>query len=329
MTDQLRKEGALKGPLPLNSGMAAVRDLLGQSLASSEPVLAAVMEHLKQGSGKNIRAALLLAAASSADGQVSQDAVAAAAALEILHLASLVHDDVIDDAPVRRGQASIQQKFGKKTAVISGDYLFCLSFSLIADLASDYTDQIKLFTNAISSLCLGELRQHQHNRDMDLSVLGYLRIIAGKTAALFYLALYAGGMLAECPPDECRLLGRIGYNLGILFQLTDDLLDYESSSSQLGKSARHDLAEGVVTLPLIYALRQKPRLKELARQTDLTADQIKDIVSSVRDLGGLAKARRLSDKYYAKTRQLLDRLADQRKAGLILPLLDKVHQRNA
>ena len=328
MTEQFKKDGALKGPLPLDQALAAVHDLIKSSLSSSEPVLAAVMQHLNQSGGKNFRASLLLAAAAGPDGKAGRDAIMAAAALEILHLASLVHDDIIDDAPVRRGQASIQHKFGKKTAVISGDYLFCLSFALVADLAGEYAANIKLFTNAVSSLCLGELRQHKHNRDMDLSVLGYLRIIAGKTAALFYLALYAGALLGGSDQASCRQMGRIGYNLGILFQLTDDCLDYESSSIQLGKSARHDLAEGVVTLPLIYALRQKPELKNLARQTELSTAQIKDIVTAVRDLGGLQRARQVADKYYKKAKQLLSQLPDQQKAKLIEPLLDQIHKRN-
>ena len=180
MTEQPAENGAPQGPRTLQVSLNETRALIRRTLQQSDPVLADVTRHLAQGSGKNIRAAMLLAASADENGLVGQDAVTAAAALEILHLATLVHDDIIDDAPTRRGQPSVQQQFGKKTAVISGDYLFCVCFSMIAELASQHPRHIGLFSRAISQLCIGELSQHQHNRDTELSVLGYLRIIAGK-----------------------------------------------------------------------------------------------------------------------------------------------------
>ncbi|MDW7658034.1 MAG: polyprenyl synthetase family protein, partial [Bacillota bacterium] len=308
MTEQPAENGAPQGPRTLQASLDETRELIRRTLQQSDPVLADVTRHLAQGNGKNIRAAFLLAASADENGLVSQNAVTAAAALEILHLATLVHDDIIDDAPTRRGQPSVQRKFGKKTAVISGDYLFCVCFSMIAGQTQQYPQHISLFTKAISGLCVGELRQHQHNRDTDLSVLGYMRIIAGKTAALFALALYAGSLLGGSDEKTCRLMGRIGYNVGILFQLIDDCLDYESTAGTLQKSVKHDLTEGVITLPLIYAMQKNIGLKQLAGQANLSAAEIRDAAAEVMRLGGLNQARLVADKYYLKAGHLLEQL---------------------
>lgn len=328
MTEQSTVEnGAPQGPRPLQDALGETRALISRTLNQSDPALLAITQHLVQGSGKNIRAALLLGASADENGQIAKDAVTAAAALEILHLATLVHDDIIDDAPTRRGQASVQKKFGKKSAVISGDYLFCVCFSLIANQAQRYPQHISLFSKAISALCIGELSQHQHNRDTGLSVLGYLRIIAGKTAALFFLALYAGALLSGSDEKTCRLMGRIGYQAGILFQLIDDCLDYESTAGTLRKSVKHDLAEGVMTLPLIYAMQKDETLRELAGQASLSPADISAAAAEVMRLGGLSHARQIADRYYRKALSLLDQLDHPARRDLIRPLLEQIYHR--
>ena len=321
------KSEALSGPRKLQLALEETRDCVQKTLKESDPVLSDVMGYLADSDGKQIRAALLLAAAADDQGEVSHDAVMAAAALEILHLATLVLDDIIDDAPTRRGRPSVQEKFGKKTAVISGDYLFSVSFSLVAGLSVQFPRHINLFTRAISDLCRGELSQHRHNRDTDLSVLSYLRIFAGKTAALFTLALYAGAMLRGDDEQQCRQMGRIGYQIGILFQLIDDCLDYEETPATLRKSTKHDLSEGVITLPLIYAMQKKPDLKKLVGREMLTADDFHMVISDVMRLGGLRHARQISDKYYRKACFLLEQTAPPLRRALIRSLLDQIHSR--
>lgn len=300
------------------------RKLLRDALSKSDPVIADIMDHLSQSSGKNIRAALLLAAATNEEGFIRYDAARAAAALEILHLATLVHDDIIDDAPTRRGQPSAQMKFGKKAAVISGDYLLCLCFSMITGLSQQYPERLSIFSQAVSSLCLGELRQHKHLRDTHLSVLGYLRIIAGKTASLFSLALYTGGVLSGSDEKTCRLLGRVGYYMGILFQLVDDCLDYEADPSHVKKTVKRDLTEGVVTLPLIYAIQKKPELKAIAARENLTTSEARGIISDVMNLGGLLHAREVAEKYYKKAGLLLDQLETGERQRAIRSILDRL-----
>lgn len=313
--------------VPLDMAGAAVSERIRLTLQRSDPVLGDVMNHLASVQGKNFRASLLLAAAGAPDGSVTDDAVTAAAALEILHLATLVHDDVIDESDLRRGQPSVQSRFGKKTAVIGGDYLFTLCFTMIAGISERYPNKFHEFSQAMSGICLGELRQLKHNGDTELAVPGYLRIIAGKTAALFALAMYSGMILGEAEERESRLVARFGYFIGMLFQLADDCLDYDSDAGTLKKASRHDLSEGVITLPLIYAFRQMPQLKALVHGRALSREDINLVVSQVIELGGVARTRAMADHYADKARKLLDRLPDTAKRERLGRILTQIQER--
>lgn len=313
--------------VPLAVAADAVSERIRQTLLRSDPILGEVMSHLTSSQGKNFRASLLLAAAADANDTVPADAITAAAALEILHLATLVHDDVIDGADLRRGQPSVQKRFGKKIAVIGGDYLFTVCFNLIASISARYPDKFELFSQAMSSICLGELRQLKHNGDTDLAVTGYLRIIAGKTAALFALAMYSGMILSDAKERESRLVARFGYYIGMLFQLADDCLDYASDSGTLKKTANHDLSEGVITLPLIYTFRQLPELKQTVKDLSLNSEEIAFVVQEVINQGGVDRTKALANRYAVKARKLLDRLPDQGKSQRLDRILKQIQER--
>ena len=328
MTQEITLSQDSPETLTYAAAVAATRQLIDKTLRQADPALADVTSHLAGEQGKNLRAALLLASSAHADGQIPQDAVTVAAALEILHLATLVHDDIIDESPTRRGQPSVQSKFGKKTAVIGGDYLFCLCFTMIAAVSTQYVDKYLAFARAMSSICVGELNQLKHNQDTRLSVTGYLRIIGGKTADLFTLAMYSGAVLSGVDEHEARRYGFIGHDIGMLFQLADDCLDYEASSEVLKKKANHDLTEGVVTLPLIYSFLKSPALREKVNQWNLSPADVRDVVSEVIRLGGLDQSKHLADRYYDRARKRIARLEDQARGQRILGLLEKIKQRS-
>ena len=332
MTDKT-KENMTETPvpsvtMPYTESLAAVQALMARTLLRSDEVLSDVMTHLTRENGKNFRASLLLAAASDEDDRVPADAVTAAAALEILHLATLVHDDVIDEAPTRRGQPSVQSKFGKKTAVIGGDYLFTVCFAMIAGISARYPEKFTEFSKAMSGICLGEMRQLKHNGDTQLSVPSYLKIIAGKTAALFSLAMYSGMILSGSPEREARLVARFGFCIGMLFQLADDCLDYESSGTTLKKSVKHDLAEGVITLPLIYAFELRPAMRTLIQDKVLSRPEVDAIVAEVITLGGVSRTKGLADRYYAKAQKLLERMPASHKRDRLGVILDTIKGRH-
>ncbi|KNZ43435.1 hypothetical protein AKG39_01125 [Acetobacterium bakii] len=297
---------------------------MNQTLLRTDEMLSDMMEHLTLGSGKNLRAMLLLVASIDSDGLVSTDAVVAAASVEILHLATLVHDDIIDDAKTRRGQHSIQSRFGKKEAVICGDYLFCIALSMIAEISAQYPEKLKEFTKAMTKICLGELRQFKHNADVDLSIHNYLKIIAGKTSALFSLAMYSGAIINGGSDKDARFMGRIGFNMGMAFQILDDCADYQSDMEVTQKCVKHDLADEVITLPLILVLLKKPELKDRMREQKLSAEEINDIITEVIKIGGVTMAVDVAKRYYLKAKKMIDTIPDQNKQFLITEILEKI-----
>jgi len=304
--------------------LEAVRLLMKETLLESDELILAMMQHLTLGAGKNLRAMLLLVSAMDEDGFVSQDAVIAGAAVEILHLATLVHDDIIDEAEIRRGNASLQRKFGKKEAVICGDYLFCVAIAMVAEISNRYPEKLKEFTQAMTKICLGELRQFKHNSDTDLSVLNYLKIIAGKTSALFSLAMYSGAIINGNSDKEARFMGRIGHNMGLAFQILDDCADYQSDVEVTKKSVKHDLAEEVITLPLIFAFLKKPELKQQIRKQQLSVVEINEIIAEVVNVGGVSMAHDVAEKYYLKTKKMIDTLPNQHQRLLMGQILGRI-----
>lgn len=313
--------------IQFDAAIPLVTARMDEALLQSDQLVTDIMRHLAASNGKNFRSRLMLAASVDDQGFVPRDAVTTAAALEILHLATLVHDDVIDDAATRRGQASVQRRFGKKSAVICGDYLFCKCFMLVADISRQYSEKFSDVARMMTKICMGELRQYRHNGDTALSLRGYLRIIAGKTAALFSAAMYAGATLGGSEEHEARLLGWLGYYIGVIFQLEDDCMDYSSDLATAGKNVQHDLAEGVVTLPLIYAIAKKPGIRGELKSFHLTPAEYHAVIGEVCRLGGVEQTLHTADRYYDKAKNLLERVGGETRRSLLRPVLDTIRQR--
>ena len=219
--------------------------------------------------GKMIRAAALLACAQGEDGGIPADAAELAAAVEMLHLATLVHDDVIDDADLRRGIPTLQRMYGRRTAVICGDYLLAASLRLAAQVGDRERYLDLRLPDYVGRICLGELGQHLNNGNLELTAYRYLKIIGGKTAALFEAAFYAGALFFTEEERLIRRYARLGRQIGMIFQLTDDCIDFESDEATAKKPVRSDYEQGVVTLPLIRAFEQDPAFLERARRGKL------------------------------------------------------------
>lgn len=275
--------------------------------------------------GKGVRMRVLLNAAMGDDGLIPENAPKAAAAIELLHIATLVHDDIIDDTPLRRGIETVQHKFGKKNAVICGDYLLCMSLSTIAGL--DFSEEegrtkklsslISDFSQALAGICRGEYKQHLHNGDLDMNLFTYLRIISGKTAALFYISAYLGGILGGEDERKARSLGRFGQCLGVSFQIVDDCKDYELSEEQALKPVGNDIINGVITLPLIMALKKEPALRDLAKDAMSNAQTASKLVGEVRRIGGADGAREILRRYDGKARKALRNITGVKKDNLL------------
>ena len=283
----------------------AVRRRMHAVVGSDRFPLADAIGRLIDANGKMLRPAFLLMAGRF--GKRPKDLTDLAAAIELLHIATLIHDDVIDVADTRRGVSTIHALYGPKDAVLAGDWLFSRCFRLASDSSSP--DNARLLAALIGALCSEEIHQDLERFQWPRSVRNYLRKIAGKTAALFSLALRAGAIESKAPAAVVEALTRVGYDAGMAFQIMDDVLDYESSAQDMRKPVGKDVREGLCTLPLILALRSDPsRLEPCLGSSAPDEGAIEHIVRVVRESGSLEAARSLAARYTRRSLDELDRL---------------------
>jgi heptaprenyl diphosphate synthase len=302
-----------------------VKDEVDKALASSPAFVRTYTNHLRQSKGKFIRAISLLSCAQNNDGAVPQNAIKMAVAIEILHLATLVHDDIIDDADIRRGLLTLQKKFGNKTAVICGDYLMCKALSIGASISNKH-DYINLnIPDYMSRICFGELKQHINNGNLDLSVYQYLKIIAGKTAALFEASFHAGAILSGAEKETIKKYRQLGHYIGMIFQLTDDCMDFVATKQESKKPVQSDYEQNVITLPLIHALKNLPSFKQKAKTNPITRQELNEAVFKT---GGIDYTKKLAQKYYNKALKIINELnISENKRKNLKFVLDKSYRK--
>ncbi len=293
-------------------------------LSSAPLIIRQYTQHLLGAQGKHIRALCLLCCSMNDQNLIGENAIKLAAATEILHLATLVHDDVIDNADTRRGIPSLQKKFGKRTAVICGDYLFSVALTLAASVSNkkDYAEY--QLPDYVAQICFGELSQHIHNGDLDLSEMQYFKIISGKTAALFEASFHAGALLCGCGEAEAKQYKRLGWYTGMIFQIKDDCNDFESTQEILKKNVQSDYEQNVVTLPLIHALGASPEFKQKVKAQKITR---RELNRSVAEMNGLLYAHSVAQKFYDKSLQIVSALhLTEEKRTRIMSILNKAMQ---
>jgi len=278
-------------------------------------------KHLASASGKGVRTSLLLTSAMDEAGLVPKEAILAAAAVEIFHLATLVHDDVIDDASSRRGIDSVHVKFSRKEAVICGDYLLCMAVSAISTIYEPYKDLANKFTDAVERVCLGELRQYSNNYNTAIRFYEYLRIIRGKTAALFYISAYAGALIGGCPEKDIVQMGRLGTYIGMIFQIIDDCKDYMLDERDALKPTKTDIASGVVNLPLLMAFLKEPALREAAKSTMGNPLKVNGLIHDVHRLDGVGSSLAIVGSYHKKANNILKSIHCKKKSEALEKLL--------
>lgn len=292
----------------LQNELESVRDCIrNNSLSGDAEFQRAVVEMVDSG-GKMLRPAFLILSAKF--GKYDAPKIQTmAAVIEMLHMATLVHDDIVDDSRLRRGIETVQSKYGKDYAVYLGDYLFCQCFMMLS--AHAYTrENLQDISKAIMKICMGEIRQFRFRYDANMTLKNYLRIISGKTAALFAMSFYAGAFESGCSMKFCKQLGHIGYDLGMAFQIVDDLLDYNGDSEKLGKSAQRDLQRGFYTLPLLYAM-ETPAGAKIAKglaESSLSERDVTGILSLVQESGSVVRARKVADRYTKRAMQRIEAL---------------------
>lgn len=297
------------------------RQEMDRVLSSAPRLIRGYTTHLMNSTGKFIRGTSLLMCAENEEGFIHYNAIKMAAAIEIIHLATLVHDDVIDNADLRRGKVTLQKKYGRKTAVICGDYLLCEALKL-AGSVSNKKDYIDFNTeDYMSKVCLGELNQHINNGNIDLKPYDYLKIISGKTAALFEASYYAGGILLENRNHELSKYKLLGHYIGMIFQLTDDCIDFEETELTAQKPVQSDYEQGVITLPLIHAFNSFHEFKTKAQSSEISRNEINQAVKLA---GGISFTKGLVNRYYKKYMKTIDMLElHEEKRERLIQILNK------
>ena len=315
-----------EGEAQAQAHMDAVSTRIREILADCPRVMRPMTEHLAQAPGKMVRAALTFAVTDALGKPFTDATTDLAAATEILHLSTLIHDDIIDDAKTRRGINSLQYQFGKKLAVLSGDYLFTKCFRLMAGRGAERTED---FAKAVSAICAGEILQYQNNRNTDLTYAQYCKIISGKTAAMFAMAAYAAAV--DCGADKltAERMGRAGYNMGMAFQIVDDLLDFTGDADKIRKGTHKDLEQGIITYPLIFAIAKQLDIKKRLRKKRLTEQDAEAIVAAVQSSGGLEAARAKAKMYRERALNKIRKITggDLSRAGWMLAIMDSMINR--
>ncbi|MBV6623112.1 MAG: solanesyl diphosphate synthase [Rivularia sp. (in: Bacteria)] len=279
---------------PVEADLHILADNLKQLVGNDHPILSLAAEHLFGAGGKRIRPAivLLVSRATMSKDDITPRHRRLAEITEMIHTASLVHDDVVDESEKRRGVDTVHSLFGNRVAVLAGDFLFAQASWYLANL--DNLDVVKLLSQVIMDLATGEIVQAVNSFDVDISMDTYLQKTYYKTATLFANSSKAAGILSEVSQQTAENLYEYGRNLGLAFQIVDDIFDFTSSTDTLGKPAGSDLEDGHITAPVIYALEEKQELKTLIKRKFKQAGDLEKALMLVEDSKGIQRSRDLA-----------------------------------
>jgi len=287
----------------VRAGLADVEAMLRQSVKSDYPFVTETSRHLVDAGGKRFRPMVVLLASHFAD-PTSTAVVPAAVAIELTHLSTLYHDDVMDEAVLRRGAVSANSRWDNTVAILTGDFLFARASEITADLGTEAT---RILARTIAVLCEGQIRETVGVPPDGDPVEHYLRVVAEKTGSLIATSGRLGALLAGADPATVDILTRYGAVIGAAFQLSDDMLDVASESGQSGKTPGTDLREGIRTLPVLYALRDEPagRLAALVSGDLSEAGAHAEALALLRAHPAMEQARRTLAEYAADAKRMV------------------------
>ena len=314
---------------PIAQDLSLFIDLFNESLTHTDGLLGSALSHIRQRGGKRMRPMLILLAAKNF-GTVSEVTQNAAVGLELLHTASLVHDDVVDESKERRGQASVNASYDNKVAVLVGDYI--LSTALLRVSLTDNQKIIQLLAELGRTLAAGEILQLSNIQNQEISEDVYYQIINNKTAALFEACAKIGAISACATDEEIAAAAKFGQNIGMIFQIRDDIFDY-FDSKEIGKPTGNDMVEGKLTLPVIYALNNShlESMQTLARKVKagtVNPDEIAVLVEFTKEQGGIEYAERRMEEIGIEALKFIDTYVKPNLKDSFKSYLDYVIQRN-
>jgi octaprenyl-diphosphate synthase len=315
---------------PIREDLEAVEREFVKHIQSRVALIPEMGRYIQKSGGKRVRPAVLLMAA-RLTGYQGERAVLYASVVEFIHTATLVHDDIIDGADLRRGRLAVHSRWGNDITVLLGDYLYIKSMAMA--LTQDSLEIIRLLCDVTLRMIEGELYQLTKQGDVDITEDEHFEIIRRKTAFLFSGCAQIGGMLGGVTPDQQAALRDYGFNLGIAFQLVDDLLDYTADAAALGKPIGGDLREGKVTLPIIRLLRRGGEeadrlIREVVRERAVTTDQWRDILRLLHEHRSTEQAYETALDYAARAKDCLSVFPASQERDALIALPDYVVSRD-
>lgn len=311
----------------IESDLPKVEEAIEKAVNSGHRLLYEVSTHLLKAGGKRLRPALVLLAAKFSRYQIER-LLPVSAAVELIHMATLVHDDVVDSSALRRGMPTVNAKWNNSISVLIGDYLFAKAFSLLAGEGDPRV--VGIMADVVYQMSMGEIQQLTGASDPDQTETDYFDRIIKKTGLFIAESCRVGGMVAGASEAEVQALFDFGHGIGLGFQIIDDILDFTSNVRQLGKPVCSDLRSGVITLPVILALRDSPRREELRRivsSKTLTDADVSQVVKILQESGSLEEACRVAKGYIAGAKAQLNNLPDVPAKATLAAVADFVINR--
>ncbi|MGT2623867.1 polyprenyl synthetase family protein [Streptococcus thoraltensis] len=305
--------------------------LIEKSIRVRNDDIESALVTLTNAGGKYLRPAFffLFTSFGSKNPKTDPSLIEIAASLEILHMATLIHDDVIDDSPVRRSTVTIQSQFGKDIAVYTGDFLFTVFFDLVLNNMNG-SPYMAVNAKTMKKILVGELDQMQLRYRQDQKVREYIRAISGKTAALFRLACREGAYFSHADKEIIRLAGHIGHNIGMAFQILDDILDYSADKESFNKPVLEDLTTGVYSLPLLLAMETNPSaFKDLLNKKEkISQADIEEVSNLVQENQGIDKAKELAQRFTNKALEDIHKLPRNKERKILTRLTKELLKRS-
>lgn len=303
---------------PVEADLCLLSENLIKLVGTHHPIFFEAAKHLFAAGGKRVRPAivLLVSRATMLDDEITERHRRLAEITEMIHTASLVHDDVVDEAELRRGVPTVNSLFGNGVAVLAGDFLFAQSSWYLANL--DNLEVVKLLSEVIMNFATGEIQQGMSQFDPEVTIEAYLQKSYYKTASLIANSAKAAGLLSDVSRETAEHLYGYGRHWGLAFQIVDDILDFTGSTSMLGKPALADISSGNLTAPALYALEEKPYLEELVERQFSKPGDLESAIALIQDSNGIERSRALAAHH---ARLAVEHLADlppsQSKQALI------------
>ncbi|MBO0436655.1 polyprenyl synthetase family protein [Vagococcus fluvialis] len=282
----------------IQNDLIETKKVMDKSVKIRNKDITQALQMFFEAGGKLLRPAYFLLFSKFGEADSDKKAYRMAASLEILHVATLIHDDIIDDSPIRRGLPSIQQMYGQDIAVYTGDFLFTVYFHLLATSTKSFRT-IEMNAHSMKRILVGELDQMNLRYNINITVKQYFQHIKGKTAQLFEFSCFEGAYFAGCSKMVQLNAKRIGYNIGMAFQIMDDVLDYKASATDMQKPVFEDMKNGYYTLPLILAMEKNQAVftPYLEKKTELTDQDIEAVNELIHKYQGIEQAEAIAERF--------------------------------